>query len=318
MRPADKVIDVSGAGPQLPPPVVPDPICAHAFLAMQFPPRDLLLAPWLPEKGLAMIAAPRGLGKTHVALNVAFAVASGGSFLRWRASAARRVLYVDGEMPAVSLQERLARIVAHSTADLAPDVLAFLAADQCEFGLPDLSTPEGQALLRPRLDPFDLIVLDNLSTLCRSGRENEAESWGQVQAFALELRRANKSVLFVHHTGKGGAQRGTSKREDVLDSVLLLKRPEDYGASQGARFIVQFDKARGFTGADAEPFEAALDPHTGLWSMTAVSESRDAQIRELKGIGYSVREIAEELGVSKSTVDRVLQRLNGGANGHAV
>lgn len=318
MRPADKVIDVSGAGPQLPPPIVPDPICARAFLAMQFPPRDLLLAPWLPEKGLAMIAAPRGLGKTHVALNVAFAVASGGSFLRWRASAARRVLYVDGEMPAVSLQERLARIVAHSTADLAPDVLAFLAADQSEFGLPDLSTPEGQALLRPRLDPFDLIVLDNLSTLCRSGRENEAESWGQVQAFALELRRANKSVLFVHHTGKGGAQRGTSKREDVLDSVLLLKRPEDYEASQGARFIVQFDKARGFTGADAEPFEAALDPHAGLWSMTAVTESRDAQIRELKATGYSVREIADELGLSKSTVDRVLQRLNGGANGHAV
>jgi predicted ATP-dependent serine protease len=207
---------------------VPDPICAHVFLAMQFPPRDLLLAPWLPEKGLAMIAAPRGLGKTHVALNVAFAVASGGSFLRWRASAARRVLYVDGEMPAVSLQERLARIVEHSTTNLAPGALAFLAADQCEFGLPDLSTPEGQALLRPRLDPFDLIILDNLSTLCRSGRENEAESWGQVQAFALELRRANKSVLFVHHTGKGGAQRGTSKREDVLDSVLLLKRPEDY------------------------------------------------------------------------------------------
>jgi RecA-family ATPase len=190
-----------------------------------------------------MIAAPRGLGKTHLALNAAFAVASGGSFLRWRANAARRVLYVDGEMPAVSLQERLARIVEHSAADLARDALTFLAADQCEFGLPDLSTPEGQALLRPRLDPFDLIIFDNLSTLCRSGREKEAESWGQVQAFALELRRANKSVLFVHHTGKGGAQRGTSKREDVLDSVLLLRRPQDYEASQGTRFIVQFDKA---------------------------------------------------------------------------
>jgi hypothetical protein len=284
---------------------------------MQFPRRELLLEPWLPEKGLAMIAAPRGLGKTHVALNVAFAVASGGSFLRWRASAARRVLYVDGEMPAVSLQERLARIVQHSEADLAPGALAFLAADQCEFGLPDLSTPEGQAALRTRLDPYDLIILDNLSTLCRSGRENEAESWGQVQAFALELRRANKSVLFIHHTGKGGAQRGTSKREDVLDSVLLLKRPDDYEASQGARFIAQFDKARGFTGADAEPFEAALDPRTGLWSVKAVTETRDAQIRELKALGYSNREIAEELGVGKSTVNRVLNRLNGSANGHA-
>ncbi len=162
-----------------------------------------------------------------------------------------------------------------------------------------------------------MIILDNLSTLCRSGRENEAESWGHVQAFALELRRANKSVLFIHHTGKGGAQRGTSKREDVLDSVLLLKRPEDYEASQGARFIVQFDKARGFTGTDAEPFEAALDPHTGLWSVKAVTESRDAQIRELTEMGFSIREIEKELGVSKSAVGRAVKRLNGVANGQA-
>jgi len=300
-----------------PAPNLPHPICAHVFLAMRFPARGLLLAPWLPQKGLAMLAAPRGLGKTHVALNVAFAVATGGSFLRWRADAARRVLYVDGEMPAVSLQERLARIVDHSPAKLAPDALAFLAADQCEFGLPDLSTPEGQALLRPRLEPFDLIVLDNLSTLCRSGRENEAESWGHVQAFALELRRANKSVLFVHHTGKGGAQRGTSKREDVLDSVLLLKRPEDYQPGQGARFIVEFDKARGFTGDAAEAFEAALDPGTGLWSMKPATESRDAQIRELKEQGLSNRDIAKETGISKSTVNRVLQRQNGAVNGQA-
>ncbi len=300
-----------------PPSAVPDPICAHTFLAMQFPARNVLLAPWLPEKGLGMIAGPRGLGKTHVALTVAFAVASGGSFLRWRTAAPRRVLYVDGEMPAVSLQERLAAILKCSAAIPEPGALAFLAADQCEFGLPDLSTSEGQALLRPRLEPFDLIVLDNLSTLCRSGRENEAESWGEVQSFALALRRANKSVLFVHHTGKNGVQRGTSKREDVLDSVLLLKRPENYESSQGARFIVQFDKARGFTGEDAEPFEAALDPGTGQWSMKGVTECRDAQIRELKSAGYSDREIAEELGVGKSTVNRVLKRLNGAANGHS-
>ncbi len=297
-------------------PSVPEPICAHAFLAMTFPPRNLLLAPWLPEKGLAMIAAPRGLGKTYLALNIAFAVASGGSFLCWQATAARRVLYVDGEMPAVTLQDRLARILAHSKADLEPGALAFLAADQCEFGLPDLATYEGQAALRPRLDPFDLVILDNLSTLCRSGRENEAESWDKVQSFALALRRANKSILFVHHSGKGGLQRGTSKKEDVLDSVLLLKRPEDYDASQGARFIVQFDKARGFTGADAESFEAALNPDTGLWITSPVIASQDAEIRALKETGLSLREIEGKLGVSKSAVGRALQRMKGLANGH--
>jgi len=34
----------------------------------------------------------------------------------------------------------------------------------------------------------------------------------------------------------GGQQRGTSKGEDVMDSVIALKRPDDYTAKQGARF----------------------------------------------------------------------------------
>lgn len=47
-----------------------------------------------------MIYAPRGVGKTHVALGIAYAVTSGGQFLGWQASKPRGVLYLDGEMPA--------------------------------------------------------------------------------------------------------------------------------------------------------------------------------------------------------------------------
>ncbi len=129
----------------------------------------------------------------------------------------------------------------------------------------------------------------------------------------VALRRRGKSVLFVHHAGKNGAQRGTSRREDVLDSVLLLKRPEGYDAKQGARFIVQFDKARGFTGDDAESFEAALDPHTGLWSVKSVTNERDTAIREMKASGHSVRDIAKELGIGNATVHRALNPPNGNA-----
>ena len=59
----------------------PQPVTAidyGAFLQKSFPPRQTLLAPWLPEQGLAMIHAPRGIGKTHLALGTAWAVAAGG------------------------------------------------------------------------------------------------------------------------------------------------------------------------------------------------------------------------------------------------
>jgi hypothetical protein len=60
----------------------------------------MVLDPIIPEKDLVMLYAARGTGKTHVALDIAYAVATGGSFLKWQAPKPRRVLLVDGKMPA--------------------------------------------------------------------------------------------------------------------------------------------------------------------------------------------------------------------------
>lgn len=293
-----------------PPPPSLNPITAADFLAMKLAPREQVMAPWLPVQGLAMLHAPRGVGKTQMSLGVAYAVASGGAFLRWRAPRPRKVLFVDGEMPAIALQERIARIA--DRADGEPpgaDYFRLIASDLHADGLPDLATAEGQDALRPSLADAELIVLDNLSTLCRTGRENEAESWGAVQGFLLGLRREGRAVLLIHHAGKGGAQRGTSRREDVLDTVIGLKRPDDFRASEGARFQISFEKSRGFMGKDADTFEAALDSVTGEWTTRDLEDVRDARIIDLTRDGLSQKEIADELGVHKSTVSRAVARL---------
>ena len=287
------------------------PFTLADLLRMDLPPRETILSPWLPTKGLAMLYAPRGVGKTHIGLGVAYSAASGGRFLRWNAPKPRKVLVVDGEMPKVALQERAAALVA--AFDQAPpgeDFFRMIAADHEEDGIPDLATVEGQKALSRVMGDAELIVLDNISTLCRSGRENEGESWGSVQEFALRLRREGRTVLFIHHAGKGGAQRGTSRREDVLDTVVKLSRPEGYQPSEGARFVVEFEKARGFTGKDADPFEASLDPATGEWSTRDLEDVRETQIRTLFADGVTVfSDIAKELNVSKSTVTRAVQRM---------
>src|SRR6516225_1400673 len=82
------------------------------FLDLDIPPREMLLSPILPERSLAMLYAPRGLGKSWLALSIGLAVASGTPLLRWSAPRPRKALYVDGEMPLVSLQERLKAISA--------------------------------------------------------------------------------------------------------------------------------------------------------------------------------------------------------------
>jgi hypothetical protein len=74
----------------------------------------------------------------------------------------------------------------------------------------------------------------------------------------VSQRSAGRSVLLVHHAGKGGGQRGTSRKEDTLDSVISSSRPPGYWASEGARFELRFTKSRGFWGDDAEPFEVCF------------------------------------------------------------
>jgi AAA domain len=83
------------------------PVGFDDFLSLDIPPREMLLTPILPERSLAMLYAPRGVGKTLLGLSIGLAVASGARLLRWSAPAPRRVLYIDGEMPITSLQERI-------------------------------------------------------------------------------------------------------------------------------------------------------------------------------------------------------------------
>ncbi|MCP5389166.1 MAG: AAA family ATPase [Novosphingobium sp.] len=283
----------------------------HEFVAHDFPPREQLLPPWLPVKGLAMVFAPRGVGKTFFSLNVAYAVASGGSFLKWRAEKPRKVILLDGEMTGRQLQERLAVIIDRSEQEAQPGFFRLIPFDAFVDGVtPDLSTVEGQRIIEPHIGDAELIVVDNLSTLCRSGKENEAESWSVIQHWALEQRKKGRSVLFVRHAGKGGEQRGTSRREDVLDTVIRLSNPEDYEPSDGARFVVSFTKSRGFHGSDADPFEARLDD--GEWSCVESKDIEEAQVRALLAEdGMTVRKIADEMGISKSKVQRIKARIEG-------
>jgi putative DNA primase/helicase len=97
------------------------------FLNLSVPAREMLLSPILPERSLAMLYAPRGLGKSWLALSIGLSVAAGQSLLRWSSFRHRNVLYVDGEMPLVSLQERLKAISVGLESDIPNDAFRVLA-----------------------------------------------------------------------------------------------------------------------------------------------------------------------------------------------
>jgi AAA domain len=281
---------------------------AKELLTATFPPLDFLLAPWLPDKGLTMICAPRGVGKTFLALSIAHAVATGGEILGWKARRPSRVIYLDGEMPVSVLQARFASIANNSAIAVEPDNFRLVASDWQRDGLPDLSSQDSQRFYESAISGSDLIIVDNLMTIAAGFKENDADSYAPVQSWMLAQRAANRSVLLIHHTGKDGKQRGTSRKEDVLDTSILLQRPRGYDASEGARFELRFEKSRHFFGEDAEPFEASyLD---GVWSKRPIAiDNSDDAVEAMRGEGMSVRAIAAQTGMSKTKVGKIAKAL---------
>lgn len=296
-------------------------ISMEEFLLSTLPERDYLLHPVIPEQGIVMLVAKRGIGKTFTALHMSLSVAGGLSLFNWHAPKARRVLYVDGEMPAISMQERLAALATGMAAPPhAMQNFSIITPDIQSRPMPDLATTYGQQALEPFLAGVDLLVLDNLATLCRTGKENESQSWTPMQTWLLDLRRRGMAVLLVHHAGKSGDQRGTSAREDIMDTVINLRRPTTYSVAEGARFEVHLTKARGIVGEDAMPFEVHLrsEGNQLIWDVNELVNVQAEQLKQLLAEGFSIRDCADEMGVSKSVVHRLKKKLEEGGDAGAV
>jgi putative DNA primase/helicase len=225
------------------------------------------------------------------------------------------VLLIDGEMVGDDLQQRLAWIAAAdprpgaATGDLV--LLDIMAADLLKREIGNLAEPQVQAKVERWLDGVELVILDNLTSLTGGLRENDGDAWLPLQQWLLRLRRRGISALIIHHAGKGGEQRGTSRREDVLDTSISLRAPDDYTAEDGARFTVHIEKGRGIHGEQARPFEANLEVVDGraLWSMKEIEDVERTRVAALLAAGMSIREIAEETGLHRSKVHRLKQRI---------
>lgn len=291
------------------------PLCIHSLFALDIPERQMILDPIVPEKGLIMLYATRGVGKTHLAVGISLAVAAGTKYLKWTAARARKVLHIDGEMPASELRQRFKQCMEGMNVKPEPGILQVLSSDLIDTGIGNFASAKMQAELEPLLEGVGLLVLDNLSSLTTVIRDNDAESWNPIQEWLLRLRRRGVSVLIVHHAGKGGQQRGTSHREDVLDTSISLRRPSDYLPTEGARFEIHFEKARGIHGESVRPFEVKLEliNDKAIWTTQEIDDVNFARVKALHEDGLSVRDIADETGIPKSTVQRLTKKIEADA-----
>ena len=222
------------------------------FLEKDIKPREVLMetqkgVPIFYAQSINQLFAWRGLGKTYIALAIVDALVHGRQILNWKAKRPIKVLYVEGEIPEYQMQERLRQVIGKSD-----EYLRIITLDeQPDNEIPSLSTRYGRKLVEEALGDAEVLILDSISTLFNFST-NEEEHWLDVMAWLKKLRSKGLCIIFLHHAGKSGLQRGASKSEDLLDISIKLERPSDYHLDDGLRVNLRFDKTRGVVMLDGE------------------------------------------------------------------
>lgn len=291
---------------------------------VQFRPTDWLIDGWLVRNSLAGLVGPSGAGKSFLAIDWACRVATG---LPWIGGRVHRggVFYLAGE-GRQGLRKRVAAWESHFETPIAgaplylADGLPFLCEPSQAIGAIDAIEAMADELLFNcgGAEPA-LVVIDTVARAMGGANENSSEHMGQlIRAMDWLRDRWQATVLAVHHTGHDAADRarGSSAFRAALDSEFLMK-PNDADVLLSATKAKDWTKPANTTlrkvpvpveivGTDGQPLR-----DSSLVLQTSVQASMDEVKRRrallLRKQGMTVRDIAMELALPKTNVERILK-----------
>ena len=185
---------------------------------------------WLCEPLLAKgkqhaIYAGAKTGKSLVMLEICAALATGRAVLKQAAGKPIRILYVDYEMTAADVQERL-RTFGYTEDDDLSNLHYILLPS-----IAGIDTKEGGQIVIEAAKAWeaDLVVVDTTSRAVE-GPENDADTFRAVYRHTgLGLKAAGITFARLDHSGKdlSRGQRGSSAKNDDVDIVWQLSAKDD-------------------------------------------------------------------------------------------
>lgn len=295
------------------------PLSIAEIKSLKPPIKNFALYPILPIQGIAFVYAAAGLGKTMFTLNLAYAIAGGGSFLKYKSPLPRRVLYIDSEMAYVDIYNRLMQIIKQQgELDFSDNFLIYtpdkmmLDKSSLLLRMPKIDTKEGQNFYNEAIERnnIDVIVFDNLSMLSTIDL-NSSEEWPIINDWLLYLRSIGKTSIVVHHSGKNSlGYRGTSRMLDAVNTAISLQQIDieqldNEQPDYSKKFKIDYQKHRDFFGADSIPFEVSFKNE--IWTHNSIEVSILDKIIVCVNSNMSQREIAKELLLSQTKVHRLIK-----------
>ena len=271
----------------------------------EFPPIQWIVPDILPE-GLTLLAGKPKLGKSWLALDMALAVAGGGSVLG-RECEHGPVLYLALEDNPRRLQRRL-RLVAGPTSW--PRDLEFHTEwPRLDAGLAKMRE---WVVARPGAR---LLIVDTLAIIRPPSRTAESVHSTDYAALRGLHQLANKhaiSVLVVHHVRKADAEdpfdtvSGSTGLTGAADSTLILTRRDSDGG------VILYGRGR-----DLEEFERGLefDKDSCRWNDVGnpveafASDTRQAIFAAIRAGKHTPGSIAEAADITDDNARQTLRRM---------
>ena len=285
---------------------------------MNISPKKKLITPWLTEKSISLISGWRGTGKTWFALSLLDAVSQGKPFGPWETGQPVPCLYLDGELPIEDIRERLNDLGADINNQNSPYIYSNDYESSRGYPKASLYSRAWCAEIKMILSSLNikLWVIDNLASLAGGLDENTKKDWDPINSWLLDLRFAGISTIMLQNTNKTGGQRGTSAREDNIDTSIILEKPSDYKLSDGCRFIVKFTKNRAKTENlglinNTEFNLTKNDVGISGWTYGKPKNNNNTSTQKKKKIikliseGIVKKDIANELNVTPTYVSRI-------------
>lgn len=282
-------------------------LTARELADKDIPPRPRLLGAFLREGDLGYLFAPRGGGKSWLAMLIGNAISRGISLGSWETGVGpRHVFYFDAEMNLPDVQDRARKLGIDS------ETFHWLSNEHLYMEQAisvNIANPLHQAALSKMLPDGSFFIIDNLSTGQIGMRENENDDFDKIKDWLLSLRRRGITVLIVHHAGRNGEMRGGSRREDPAHWIISLKDASEEG-SRCKQFITSFSKCRNCQGRDAQPLLWTMQDEGGGITITCAPFSgTDALLAHIRdGVG-SASDLAALLSTTTSTISKWAKKL---------
>ncbi len=292
-----------------------------SLLQRECSPVEYAIEPLLSSRGTGEIFAWRGTGKSYITTQMAIDISLGKAVMfgahrggggHWPISRAYRTLYVYGEMDDSEIKQRAVALSRMADGQIPKDEqLGTMCKDYQRNWRPKLSSALDRKFIEDRIfgHGYEGLILDNFSTLWPTSQEQQSDRSAILAEWFTDLNQRGVWIIFLHHAGKSGEQRGDSEKEDMLSFVLKLRRPANYKAEEGLRVEVHVEKNRHKPSESRwlMPFEIALMKDANgetIWTTRPAQEAQRRAAFEMFKNDMPAMFVGQEVGVSRATIYR--------------